>query len=1077
MGIAEFRITVGSIGSGIAGFRLPGDNMGFCRSVFDKNTSVAPLRLESMTYLLPGRGNEAEPAGTGHPPLVVNLLMQLRAFYNENNTFLRSHAALEMQLTSQLKQVLARSGGEVRSQAREIERAIRGSLVQDGELRRALDRLEREVKKNENNLIARHGPEAAGLTGIRPGTGFGAVRGERNRFAVQPYRRAERQAGALVRRESAADGLLYRALAEAEQEEKPQARLPAGKGKTPAPKESAATGKRRKKETAAEPTQPDRDTDRKKVRARRSEAADAASAKAEGQAVPAVGQKAGERPEQAIRHSAGEGRAVAVLSERTPRQGGTAQMPWHEAQDAVEWSGQGVPVRYGRRVRTALLPFDGQPGSAEQLARSSMLGTERWMYQNRQALRMTGQSAVLLRGTAQAGGVRTESPAGDRWIYLSRAPANEPRDVAQQTAQKRILHTPIMRDAAQTDGPAGGMRDAAADRRAEPAVSLLSARPESTRNPESRLSVRTAYRDLFRRLPQTQPVPKPVSALPGASGTEHEAQTAAPRIVRETAGVLFRPYTAAQVMRLPASGRSPMPGRDGVRTPWQNRPDAPLIFRYIGEKSAAFSGGFPHTIYSRQRSGPGVGAYMAAQPSWSLSFPGNRTESPVDLAFYRSGKAKRLYSDFGTGRAVPALGSVDSGTDVLTSEGTGAVRARRVKPQVLTQGTAFFAGLTDPPASLIKSALPAESIPSTRLVPLTAVYWADGEPRSGVAGAGWPAAYLPNPGAAASPLLQRTEMQAARQAVNPMIRPVWKATVQRPGSTALPPAAHAPVSGWTRQLALRMAERSTLGSDVQRGKRTDVPQAVLPLLLFAEPFFTAAAQGAEFPGRLNPHRPSHHPGAARGIGQAVFRSLLRIAQEAPAARAVRSDGAAHHPGAARGIVGQTAFRSPLRIAQEALAARAVRSDGTAPGEAVVQTETPPGLTHFAQEPEPVRALRPQEENTAAPQAGLPGMVFRKPASRQDVYPRASAQREADGEDVLRQQAVGAAALNAAFSYPQAAADSSAVAASGQPVVLDDGQETQIIGRLMDEINYNRLTEELLVRVERRLRAERRKFGL
>ena len=83
--------------------------------------------------------------------------------------------------------------------------------------------------------------------------------------------------------------------------------------------------------------------------------------------------------------------------------------------------------------------------------------------------------------------------------------------------------------------------------------------------------------------------------------------------------------------------------------------------------------------------------------------------------------------------------------------------------------------------------------------------------------------------------------------------------------------------------------------------------------------------------------------------------------------------------------------------------------------------------------------------------------------------------EQSGEDVLRQQIVNPAApLSAAFSYQ---APAMPAAANTEPTELTREQEAQIAERVLDEINYNRLTEELLVRVERRLRAERRKFGL
>ena len=152
MAIAEFRTISGGIELGTAGFSLPGDNAGFCRSILNKNVNPAPLRLESLTYVLPS--DEAkETQNVQQPPTVVNLLMQLRAYYDQSNTFLRSHTALEVQLTSQLRQVLARSNGAVRKQARELEHAIRGSLLKEGELRRSLEQLEREVKKNENNPL------------------------------------------------------------------------------------------------------------------------------------------------------------------------------------------------------------------------------------------------------------------------------------------------------------------------------------------------------------------------------------------------------------------------------------------------------------------------------------------------------------------------------------------------------------------------------------------------------------------------------------------------------------------------------------------------------------------------------------------------------------------------------------------------------------------------------------------------------------------------------------------------------------------------------------------------------------
>ena len=137
----------------------------------------------------------------------------------------------------------------------------------------------------------------------------------------------------------------------------------------------------------------------------------------------------------------------------------------------------------------------------------------------------------------------------------------------------------------------------------------------------------------------------------------------------------------------------------------------------------------------------------------------------------------------------------------------------------------------------------------------------------------------------------------------------------------------------------------------------------------------------------------------------------------------------------------------------------------------------PGLAHFASPLEPlegtlsdVPSVR-RGENTAG-EAG-PAMIFRTPAPS---VGKTLPSQEQEGESVLAAQAAEpdrVRAMNRAFSYTAPAAAARAEPASGaqpeQPVTAA-GQETS-------DINYNRLTEELLVRIERRLRAERRKFGL
>ena len=174
----------GVLTTGVGRLRLTGDNAGFCEAILRKHNTAAPLRLESLRHVRPREDAAAEQ--TQQQPLVVNLLMQLRAYYDQNNTFLRSQAALNLQLTNQLRQVLSTSNGAVRARAGEIERAIRSNLYREGEFSRAMGQLTQELKKNENRPpertvdASRSGP--AFRTSGRPTarTGSGAVSGDRS---------------------------------------------------------------------------------------------------------------------------------------------------------------------------------------------------------------------------------------------------------------------------------------------------------------------------------------------------------------------------------------------------------------------------------------------------------------------------------------------------------------------------------------------------------------------------------------------------------------------------------------------------------------------------------------------------------------------------------------------------------------------------------------------------------------------------------------------------------------------------------------------------------------------------------
>lgn len=170
MAIAGFKPVLGGLTLGTMGFSLSGDNAGFCDAILRKTAGGQSARLESLTYILPGQEREAGGGGN-QSPVVVNLLMQLRASCDQNNIFLRTGQASQAQIMAQLRQTLARSDRAVRTQAGEIERAVHSSLFQENEFRQALAKLEREVKKNGGRPERPVRPTQAGQVAVpsKPG--------------------------------------------------------------------------------------------------------------------------------------------------------------------------------------------------------------------------------------------------------------------------------------------------------------------------------------------------------------------------------------------------------------------------------------------------------------------------------------------------------------------------------------------------------------------------------------------------------------------------------------------------------------------------------------------------------------------------------------------------------------------------------------------------------------------------------------------------------------------------------------------------------------------------------------------
>ena len=150
MGMGGFKPITGTIGRGLGEFTLPGSNAAFCQSILQKGITGEALRLESLSYVLPREGQGPELTPAPQQPVVVNLLMQLRAYCDESNTFLRQQHNLQLQLTRQLDQALSTARGSVSSQAQQIRRAVEGEMLQAGQFQKALLELTQQLKKTAN---------------------------------------------------------------------------------------------------------------------------------------------------------------------------------------------------------------------------------------------------------------------------------------------------------------------------------------------------------------------------------------------------------------------------------------------------------------------------------------------------------------------------------------------------------------------------------------------------------------------------------------------------------------------------------------------------------------------------------------------------------------------------------------------------------------------------------------------------------------------------------------------------------------------------------------------------------------
>ena len=1117
MAIAEFRTISGGIELGTAGFSLPGDNAGFCRSILNKNVNPAPLRLESLTYVLPS--DEAkETQNVQQPPTVVNLLMQLRAYYDQSNTFLRSHTALEVQLTSQLRQVLARSNGAVRKQARELEHAIRGSLLKEGELRRSLEQLEREVKKNENNPLnySRTGSRDRARPAMSARLPVHSVLMEPFRQAMTGVPRAEqgrpvepavltgRQHGRQTPGTSDASSETLRLPAlqnlsgpqiTAQQESAPGKILEQNRADwqdTSAKRADERTAAREKRNPRRSRTDVHRADDEEQnlqhgqnsVRSQRQREQAGVSAGKVRTAMEYTGAPVGKTAEE--ERSAGLKRSVQayerpaetamvsvqgrVLAAGRPRESAAQQTT----------NGRSLLVsRPGVWAQTVFAPVREAPwaatfGNLRAGVRLSVggAGWPELLRTVRSGAFGRPETAVTYRGPEPF--IWSTSPysvgplLSGQYLGNQRAQVFE-NYVLQSTLSAPALLQPSVRRERRSAEPSDGFRS-------------LSGLGNAIRLRESREeTARVAHAVNQRQVIPGQSGRTENLAVPSVR-VQDTANAAGLRAKLPTKSGFFEPFSAQKEQgqgrwlwnpTLKALLAYNVPGRrDFTDGETEHTKLPPLQMAWSAshdtERLAVWAPGsvWQSVAYRRTVQNDSAGSIVAR----------SRSETPA------------LWRGLNTPHAqLPAGQSAPVGIPPRRAAYTGRAMAAAASQNRSLTGPFH---LTTLPASPRPTGLQGEGLMHIQS------FW----PHSGVLSALHNKAEQHNAMAASAvgaslPLLQRQSTQqqlsgqgrlgadhgavwplpAAAQVLDQL--PKRRQTETQPASAGLKPdfgplggrqAARPVTASPGRPFVPAVLQRAIAETALPENRNTLNQNSPLRTIMRNLRIFRqkAAADGVQVSAALRFLRGEP---LAYAVPEQMERSILQEpVAEIPANGRVPETGLlwpAHYAQ----TQGMTMFRS-AGLRAEQLVRTLIRRSGPAHNE---QNAGGGGLTYFTQPLEPVQPLNTESAVELPASGAEPRIVYRSPAPQPAAV---QAVPEQSGEDVLRQQMVSPAAapLNAAFSYQ---APAMPAAANTEPTELTREQEAQIAERVLEEINYNRLTEELLVRVERRLRAERRKFGL
>lgn len=148
----NFEPSVGNLRTNLLGMRLSViDNDDFCRSVkkeedeaeFNPYTKVGA----SLIYVVPSVKDEDEEQNSS-ANIVINLLMQLKAFQDKQNTIFRNSNLLKQNIVKQLNAEsynLTSSG--IKKQIEKITRDYKNNILRDEEINKAVKIINGSLKK------------------------------------------------------------------------------------------------------------------------------------------------------------------------------------------------------------------------------------------------------------------------------------------------------------------------------------------------------------------------------------------------------------------------------------------------------------------------------------------------------------------------------------------------------------------------------------------------------------------------------------------------------------------------------------------------------------------------------------------------------------------------------------------------------------------------------------------------------------------------------------------------------------------------------------------------------------------